>query len=111
MIKEWPVPMTDRRDEVRYQVTLDVFWQGTNGRSKGTISDMNRSGCYVLSGGTVRDGEVVHLFVSTGDEKKVQFTGTVANHQEEIGFALKFDKLNAEQGDLLDRLIMEHAEV
>jgi hypothetical protein len=111
MIKEWPVPMSDRRDEVRYQVTLEVLWQGSNGRSKGTISDMNRSGCYVLSGGTVREGEVVHLFVPAEDEKKVQFTGTVANHQQEIGFAVKFGKLSAEQGDLLDGLIMEHAEV
>ena len=111
MIKEWPVPMSDRRDEVRYQVTLEVLWQGSNGRSKGTISDMNRSGCYVLSGGRVREGEVVHLFVPTDDEKKEQFTGIVTNHQEEIGFAVKFEKLTPDQRDLLDRLIMENAEI
>lgn len=111
MIKEWPVPMSDRRDEVRYRVTLDVYWQGTNGRSKGTISDMNRSGCYILSGDPVREGEIVHVFVPGDGEKKAQLTGIVANHQEEIGFAVKFDKLSNEQGDLLDLLIMEHAEL
>ena len=110
MIKEWPVPMSDRRDEVRYQVTLDVYWQGPHGRSKGTISDLNRSGCYVLSGEKVERGETVHVFVPAGGEMNMQFTGEVTNRQEEIGFAMRFDKLSDEQGFLLDELIYEHAE-
>ena len=110
MIKEWPVPMSDRRDEVRYKVTLDVYWQGPNGRCKGTISDLNRSGCYVLSGDKVATGEVVHIFLPSGDDVNVQISGVVTNMQEDIGFAMKFDKLNEDQGCLLDEIIYEHSE-
>jgi|SRR5215204_5128509 len=110
MIKEWPVPMSDRRDEVRYRVTLDVYWQGPSGRSKGTISDINRSGCYVLSGERVSTGETIHLFVPTEHERNTQFTGVVTNQQDEIGFAVRFEKLSEDQGSMLDELIYEHAE-
>lgn len=111
MIKEWPVPMTDRRDEVRYKVTLEVYWQGPNGRAKGTICDLNWSGCYLLTGEKVSQGEIVHVFVQTGGGVNVQFTGTVTNLQDEIGFAVKFDKLSEDQRFVLDELIYEHTEI
>ena len=110
MIKEWPVPMSDRREEVRYSVTLEVFWQGPLGRSTGTISDLNRSGCYILTGDKVKPGETIHVFIEGGDEMNVQFTGVVTNQQDEIGFAVKFNKLSEIQGRLLDELIYENAQ-
>jgi len=110
MIKEWPVPMTDRRDEVRYKVTLDVYWQGSGGRSTGTICDLNTSGCYLLTGDSVARGETVHVFIQAGGEVNVQFTGEVINLQDEIGFAVKFDRLSEDQRRLLDELIYEFSE-
>ena len=100
-----PNQMLDRRSEERYIVTLDIYWQGSNGRFQGTISDINWSGCFILSGENPSKGETVHIFFPAPGGLRVQVTGVVTNHTEEIGFGLKFVELNEAQWNLLDNLI------
>ena len=104
-----PTPMPDRRDEVRYSVTLNIYWQGSNGRFEGTISDVNWSGCFILAGARVDIGEKVHVFLPVRGGVRVQITGVVTNLSEDIGFGLKFDELNEAQWSALDSLIKENA--
>lgn len=101
----------ERRGHERHDVMVDVFWHGRNGRSRGTISDIGHSGCFVLSGEEVSDGETVHVFLPIGDGMKAQFTGTITNHEDDIGFAVRFEKLTDPQREVLDRLIGEYAAV
>lgn len=99
----------ERRGTRRYAVTVDVLWHGRNGRSSGTISDLGYAGCFVLCGDDVSDGETVHIFLPIGGGMKAQFTGTITNHEDDIGFAVRFHNLAEPQRELLDRLVGEHA--
>ena len=96
---------TERRSTNRYQVEVDVEWQGSGARLPGSVSDVSLDGCFVLSSGDVSDGETVKLFIPLADGMKVEFSGSVANHVFEIGFGLKFDQLSAAQRDVLGQLV------
>ena len=104
-----PNLMLDRRGEERYSVTLDVHLQGSEVRFQGTISDVNWSGCFILSGEAVSKGETVHVFLPVRGGVMVQVTGEVTNLSEEIGFGLKFSELNEAQWSALDSLISSQA--
>ena len=105
-----PINIPERREAGRTSLVLDIYWQGRHGRSKGTISDLSRDGCFVLSGDEVSDGETVHVFLPIGDGMNAQFTGSVTNHDDEIGFAVRFHELGEEHRRVLDRLIREKAD-
>ena len=81
---------TERRTAKRYKTTLDIEWQDHSGRHSGTISDLSEIGCFVLTGGKVEDGEIVSLFLPSGNGAKLQFLGEVSNHAFEIGYAVRF---------------------
>ena len=49
---------TDRRDEERFSVKIDVDWVGHVGQKKGTISDISVTGCFIMCSGEVEDGAV-----------------------------------------------------
>ncbi len=99
----------ERRSSNRYPVDVDVEWQGSDGRSPGSISDVSLDGCFVLSAGNVSDGDQVKIFVPLADGMKVEFSGRVANHVFEIGFGMKFDQLSAAQRDLLVNIVSDNA--
>ena len=104
-----PNLMLDRRGEERYSVTLDVYFQGSDGRFQGTISDVNWSGCFILSGAKVSKGETIHVFLPVRGGVRVQVTGEVTNLTEDIGFGLRFGELNEAQWHALDSLISSGA--
>jgi hypothetical protein len=95
----------DRRLSERYQVDLDVEWQGAGARQTGSLSDISFEGCFVLSSGDVQDGEPVRIFIPLADGMKVQFEGRVANHVVEIGFGVQFSPLSVPQRELIASLI------
>ncbi len=110
MSNEGAARAIDRRSAQRHRITLEIHWQGRHGRAKGTISDLNMDGCFVLAGGEVSDGETVHVFIPIGDGMKAQFTGLVTNHEDDIGFAVRFAGLGQAQQDVLDNLIRNGAD-
>ena len=100
----------ERREAGRTSLVLEIYWQGRHGRSRGTISDLSPSGCFVLSGDEISDGETVHVFVPIGDGMNAQFTGNVTNHEDDIGFAVRFHELGETQLKVLHGLINENAD-
>lgn len=97
----------ERREFQRVEIDLDIEWETSVGRRSGSISDVSEKGCFVLSSGDVTDGEPVRLYIPLADGMKAEFSGIVANHVYEIGFAVRFDRLNVAQLDLL-RSLMGH---
>ncbi|MFM9904172.1 MAG: PilZ domain-containing protein [Pyrinomonadaceae bacterium] len=95
----------ERRATNRYQVEVDIEWEGSVKRSPGTISDVSLDGCFVLSSGDVNDGDHVKIFVPLADGMKVQFDAKVANHVFEIGFGVKFEPLSAAQREILVSIV------
>lgn len=98
------VKIPDRRGSERFSLVLEIEWEGRNGRFDGTVSDISASGCFVLTGVEVSDGETVKLYLPMGDGMKAQFSGQITNHEDEIGFAVRFDPLSIAQKNVLSAL-------
>lgn len=98
----------ERRATERASVVVDTEWAGASGeRQPGTISDISRHGCYVLCAGEVEDGESVKIFLPLADGMRVEFSGEVANHFPEIGFAARFTDVSIAHKDFLEKFIQE----
>lgn len=91
----------DRRSAPRARVKLPARWEGALSRETGTVTDLSRSGCFVLTGGKVEVKELVWLEIQLTDQQKVNFWAEVVNEAPEIGFALKFNSSSPEDEAVL----------
>jgi len=81
----------ERRSAPRARVNLPARWEGVFSRENATVTDLSRSGCFVLSGGKVGVKELVWLEIKLSDHEAVHFWAEVVDEASEIGFALKFN--------------------
>jgi hypothetical protein len=86
----------ERRSAPRARVKLATRWEGVLSRENGTVTDLSRSGCFVLTGGKVEVKELVWLEIQLTDKQAVNFWAEVVNISTEIGFALKFNSSSPE---------------
>ena len=91
----------DRRAAPRARVKLPARWEGVLSRETGTVTDLSRSGCFVLTGGKVEVKELVWLEIQLTDQQKVNCWAEVVNESPEIGFALKFNSSSPEDEAML----------
>ena len=98
----------DRRSAPRARVKLQARWEGVLSRENGTVTDLSRSGCFVLTGGKVEVKELVWIEIQLTDRQKVNFWAEVVNESSEIGFALKFNSSSPEDeaalAEFLDKI-------
>jgi len=98
----------DRRSAPRARVKLSARWEGVLSRENATVTDLSRSGCFVLTGGKVEVKELVWLEIQLTDKQKVNFWAEVVNEEPEIGFALKFNSSSPEDeatlAEFLDKI-------
>lgn len=100
----------DRRAAKRFAVSIDVEWENHYGRRVGTLSDVSKEGCFILSEVDVTEGELVKVFIPLTDGMKVEFLGQVANFVYEIGFALNFLSLSDAQKEFLTNFVEIHGQ-
>ena len=100
----------DRRDVNRQNVSIDIEWEGADRKGSGTLSDLSEAGCFVLSSGQVEAGDTIKLLVPLGEGMKVEILGEVRNCVFEIGFALRFTKPSQAQNDMINGLMVKHAQ-
>ena len=100
----------DRRAILRKNVSIDVEWEGVNGRLPGVLSDLSGAGCFVLSSGEVAEGDTIKLFLPLGEGMKVEVIGEVRNCVFEIGFALRFTHETEAQNDVITGLMAKYGE-
>lgn len=100
----------DRRRGQRFSTDLEVEWETSATRSSGMLSDISESGCLVLSGGAVSEGEQVRLFFPIGDGMRVEFAGSVVTYTEEVGFSVQFSEVSPAQRDLIAKIVRDSAE-
>ena len=86
----------DRRSAPRARVKLSARWEGVLSRENATVTDLSRSGCFVLTGGKVEEKELVWVEIQLTDKQSVNFWAEVVNQASEIGFALKFNSSSPE---------------
>jgi len=88
-------------------VKLSASWEGVHSRENGTVTDLSRSGCFVLTGGKVEKKELVHLQIQLADQQTVTFWAEVVDEASDIGFALKFNSTSPEDEATLAKYL-EH---
>jgi len=86
----------DRRSAPRARVKLSARWEGVLSRENATVTDLSRSGCFLLTGGKVEAKELVWVEIQLTDRQTVNFWAEVVNQASEIGFALKFNSSSPE---------------
>jgi hypothetical protein len=97
----------ERRSAPRARVKLQARWEGVLSRENATVTDLSRSGCFVLSGGKVEVKELVSLEIHLTDQQTVNFWAEVVDQASEIGFALKFNSTSPEDEAALSKYLEE----
>jgi PilZ domain-containing protein len=97
----------ERRSAPRARVKLQARWEGVLSRENATVTDLSRSGCFVLSGGKVDMKELVCLEIQLTEQQTVNFWAEVVDQASEIGFALKFNSSSAEDEATLAKYLEE----
>lgn len=95
----------ERRSAPRARVNLPARWEGVLSRENATVTDISRSGCFVLSGGRVEKKELVWLEIQLPDQDPVHFWAEVVDQASEIGFALRFNSGSDEDETMLAQFL------
>lgn len=95
----------ERRRAERFQINLDIRWEGSSGQRKGTISDISTSGCFILTSPEVVATEAIKVGIQLPKGKIMTLPGQAVYSTEEIGFALRFTDLGKKEELFLQRLI------
>ena len=95
----------DRRSAPRARVKLSARWEGVLSRENATVTDLSRSGCFVLTGGKVEVKELVWLEIQLTENHAVNFWAEVVDQASEIGFALKFNSSSPEDENALAKFL------
>ena len=95
----------ERRSAPRARVKLAARWEGAMSRETATVTDLSRSGCFVLTGGKVEVKELVWLEIQLSETQAVNFWAEVVNEAPDIGFALKFNSSSPEDEAALAKFL------
>jgi hypothetical protein len=95
----------DRRTAPRVRVKLPARWEGVLSRENATVTDLSRSGCFVLTGGKVEVKELVWLEIQLTDKQTVNFWAEVVDAASEIGFAVRFNSSSPEDEEALGQFL------
>ncbi len=87
----------ETRSAPRIRVQLPARWEGVLHKEKGTITDVSRTGCFVLTGGQVEVRELIWLEIQLPEDEPVHFWAEVVDQAYEIGFAVRFN--SADEAD------------
>ncbi len=81
--------MEERRSAQRVRISLTARWESLRSQGRGSVSDLSTGGCFVLSGGEVRPGDLVQMHLFVGDEI-IALWGQIIYVVSEMGFAVRF---------------------
>lgn len=97
--------MSERRRDNREKADLEAGWEGVRGRYEGTIADISRSGCFLLTSDWVQPGELIRLEIKLPDAGEILLWAEVMYQIKEIGFALRFTGAETDEEAALERLL------
>jgi hypothetical protein len=95
----------DRRSAPRVRVKLPARWEGALARENATVTDLSRTGCFVLTGGKVELKELVRLEIQLTNQQSVNFWAEVVDAASEIGFGLRFNSSSPEDEAALEKYL------
>jgi hypothetical protein len=97
----------ERRSAPRVRVNLQARWEGVLHQEIATITDLSRTGCFVLTGGKVEVKELIYLEIDLLQKEPLHLWAEVVDEASEIGFALRFNSCSIEDEKKLASFIEE----
>jgi hypothetical protein len=97
--------MPEKRRADRARVELNARWEGEQTSRTGTITDISRTGCFILTDDKVQVNELIRLEIQLPGGNWMSIWGEVVNRAPEIGYGLRFNGASDAEQDLLDKLI------
>ncbi|MFN2498297.1 MAG: PilZ domain-containing protein [Pyrinomonadaceae bacterium] len=95
----------ERRRAPRVKVNLQARWEGVLSQQEATITDLSKTGCFVLTGGKVEPKELVRLEIEAPDGEPFVLWAEVVDAAFEIGFAVRFTSMTDDDEFRLSRFI------
>ena len=86
----------ERRRAPRAEVNLPARWEGVLNRQEASVTNLSKSGCFVLSGGKVEPKELIRLEIEFPDDGAIYPWAEVVEEANEIGFAVRFTSMSDE---------------
>lgn len=81
--------MQERRTAERIRINLKARWEGLISEGQGAICDLSPTGCFILTGGVIKPGELIRLEILFPNQIALVW-GQVVYAVAEMGFALRF---------------------
>jgi len=91
----------ERRKEPRLKLSIEMEWSRGGDISPGTLSDLSRTGCFVLTKGEFDNGEVVRIYLPLTDGGRFEILGEITNNVEDVGFGVRFVNVSDVQREFL----------
>ena len=83
--------MQERRQAERIRLNLPARWQSLLTQDRGGICDLSASGCFVLTAGEVKAGELVRLEIDFGNHLVFAW-GKVVYRRHGLCVAINFQR-------------------
>jgi hypothetical protein len=95
----------ERRSAPRVKVNLPVRWEGVLEQQDAQVTDLSKSGCFVLTGGKVETKELIRLEITLPGQDPLYLWAEVVDEAYEIGFAVRFTSMDDDDLIRLQRFI------
>ena len=97
----------ERRRSPRVKVNLPARWEGVLTQQEASVTDLSKTGCFVLSGGKVEPKELIRLEITFPDNEQIYPWAEVVEEASEIGFAVRFTSMDAEETKRLAQYVRQ----
>jgi hypothetical protein len=95
----------EKRQAPRIRVNINARWEGVLTRHFGTVTDISRTGCFILTVDAVSIKELLRVEIQMLNGKWIYFWGEVVYRAPEIGFGLRFTGTNDAEQKMIDSLV------
>ena len=97
----------ERRRSPRVNVNLPARWEGVLTLQDADVTNLSLHGCFVLTGGTVENKELVRVEIILPDNTELSAWGEVVDAANEIGFAVQFTSIPDDELQRLEQFLKQ----
>jgi hypothetical protein len=97
----------ERRRSPRAKVNLPARWEGVLTQESAQVTNLSKTGCFVLSGGKVEPRELIRLEITFPDSSQIYPWAEVVEEASEIGFAVRFTSLEDDEQSRLGQFVAQ----
>lgn len=96
---------SERRRAPRAKVNLPARWEGALTQQEASVTNLSKTGCFVLTGGQVEPRELIRLEITFPDDSQIYPWAEVVEEASEIGFAVRFTSMNDDELSSLEKFV------